>query len=122
MIIVCLYNIGNPSGAPGFSARMHPMTQKRDNKEIMRDFKLRQNRQFFAIGLTLVLLLFLALLHSRPNVFGEFSRNTIFAVQVMLIAAFIGFSALNWRCPACNKYLGHDIGRRICRHCGVRLR
>jgi glucan phosphoethanolaminetransferase (alkaline phosphatase superfamily) len=98
------------------------MIQERDNKQVMRDFGLRKSRQFLAIAVTLVLLLFLVLLHKHPDLIGEFSKDTIFAAQIVLIAAFIGFSALNWRCPSCKKYLGNDISRRICKHCGTQLR
>jgi hypothetical protein len=96
--------------------------QKRDDKQILREFRLRQSRQFLAIAVTLVLILFLALLNKRPDLFGEFSRNTIFEAQIFVIAAFVGFSSLNWRCPSCKKYLGSDINRRKCKQCGTRLR
>lgn len=96
--------------------------QKRDDKQIKRDFRLRQNRQYLAISLTLLLLLFLVLLYKRTDLFGEFSRNSVFAAQVLLVAGFIVFSAFNWRCPSCNKYIGNDINRRICKNCGTRLR
>ena len=96
--------------------------QKRDNNKIMRDFRLRQSRQFLAIAATLVLLLFLALLYKRSDLFGEFSKDIIFAAQIALIAVFIGFSAFNWRCPSCKKYLGPNINRCICKQCGTRLR
>jgi hypothetical protein len=86
--------------------------QKRDDKQIMRDFGLRQSRQFLAIAVTLFLLLFLALLYKRPDLFGEFSRSAIFTAQIAIIAVFIGFSAFNWRCPVCNKYLGRNITTR----------
>ena len=95
--------------------------RKRDNEHIMRDFGLRRGRQQFAIAATLFLLLFLALLHNRPNLLGEFSKNAAIATQLVVIAAFIGFSAYNWRCPSCNKYLGSYINRRICKQCGTRL-
>jgi hypothetical protein len=95
--------------------------QKRDDKQIMQDFQLRQSRQFLAIAVTMLLLLFLALLYKRPGLFGEFSKDTIFAAQIVLIAAFIGFSAFNWRCPSCKKYLGSNINKRICKKCGTRL-
>lgn len=83
---------------------------------------MRQSRQLFAMAITLLLLIFLVLLYKRPDIFGEISKHSIFAAQLVLIAAFIGFSAVNWRCPACNKYLGSDINRRICRKCRTRLR
>jgi hypothetical protein len=96
--------------------------QKRDHKQIMQDFRLRKSRQFLAIAVTLLLLLLLTLLYKRHDLFGEIPRNVIFSAQIVLIAAFAGFSAFNWRCPSCKKYLGRDINRRICGHCGTRLR
>ena len=95
--------------------------QKKDHQQIAKDFRVRQSRQLFAMAITLLLLIFLVLLYKRPDMFGEISKHSIFAGQVVLIAAFIGFSAVNWRCPACNKYLGTDINRRICRKCKTRL-
>ncbi len=95
---------------------------KKDHQQIAKDFRVRQSRQLFAMAITLLLLIFLVLLYKRPDIFGEISKHSIFAAQVLLIAAFIGFSAANWRCPACNKYLGTDINRRICSKCRTRLR
>jgi uncharacterized membrane protein YGL010W len=96
--------------------------QRRDDERIMREFGVRQSRQFLAIAVTLVLLLLLTLFYKRTDLFGEVSKQTILAAEVAVIAAFIFFSALNWRCPSCGKYLGTNIGRRICRRCGARLR
>jgi len=73
--------------------------QERDNKRIMRDFGLRKSRQLLAIAATLVLLLFLVLLHKHPDLIGEFSKDTIFAAQIVLIAAFIGFSSFTGDAP-----------------------
>ncbi len=87
----------------------------------MQDFRLRQSRQLLAMALTLFLLLFLVLIYKRTDIFGEFSKNNIIALQIILIGVFIGFSAINWRCPSCNKYLGGDINKRICKKCGIRL-
>ena len=96
--------------------------QRRDDDRRMREFGVRQSRQFLAIAITLVLLLFITLLYKRHDLFGELSKQTILAAQVTVIVAFVGFSAFNWRCPSCKKYLGTDISRRICRKCGTRLR
>lgn len=40
---------------------------------------------------------------------------------VILILGGIGFSLYNWRCPACNKYLGKAISPKFCSKCGVAL-
>jgi hypothetical protein len=42
-------------------------------------------------------------------------------VFLVLIVAAIVFSLRNWRCPACNRYLGKAINPRFCQKCGVAL-
>jgi rubrerythrin len=42
------------------------------------------------------------------------------AAFLVLVAA--GFSWLNWRCPACGKYLGRGLSPNQCPKCGVALR
>jgi hypothetical protein len=97
------------------------MMQKRDDLQIKRDFRLRQSRQLLAIAVALLGMVILALVYKRHDLFGEFPKSTIFGSQLVVIALFAGFTAVNWRCPSCKKYLGHDINRRICKKCGVRL-
>lgn len=88
----------------------------------MREFHVRQNRQFIAIAAALFSVLFCAVLYKRPDLFGEFSKSTLYGLQAMIIASFIGFTSYNWICPSCGKYLGADINKRICKKCGARLR
>jgi hypothetical protein len=94
---------------------------EKDEKQIVQDFEVRRRRQHLANGVALFLVLFLVILYKRPTVLGELSKDAIFGAQIIVIAAFIGFSSFNWRCPACNKYLCSEINRRMCRKCGSRL-
>ena len=96
--------------------------QKNDDKQITREFWQRQRRQMLAIAAALFLVLFLAVVYKRHDLFGEYSSNTLIACQVVVITAFIGFTAFNWRCPSCKKYLGKDINKRHCRHCRAGLK
>ncbi|MBI5739322.1 MAG: hypothetical protein HZA16_01265 [Nitrospirae bacterium] len=96
--------------------------QRNDDKQVTREFWLRQGRQLLAIAAALFLVLLMAVAHKRHDLFGEYSKNTLIAVQLVVITAFIAFTAFNWRCPACKKYLGRDIYKRGCKHCGTRLR
>jgi hypothetical protein len=95
--------------------------QKKDTKQVMQDFRVRQSRQFTAIAVALVILLLLTFIYKRTDFFGDL-KNSVFAAQAVVIAAFIGFSYVNWRCPSCNKYLGSNIHRQTCKKCGSRLR
>ena len=96
--------------------------QNNDNKQITREFSQRQGRQILAVAVSLLFVLFLAIVYKRHDFFGEYSTNTLIAAQLVVITAFIGFTAFNWKCPSCNKYLGNDINKRVCRHCRTRLR
>ena len=96
-------------------------TAKHDDKEIMQEYRSRQSRQAIAIAVALFLVILGAVLHKRPDWFGEVSRNMVFGLQAVAIAGFLGFTVVNWRCPACGKHLGSDIYRTRCKKCGVRL-
>jgi len=96
--------------------------KNKDRKQIVRDFKSRQDRQIIAVATALFLVMLSAVIYKRPDLFGSFSRNALFGAQAIVIGVFVGFTAVNWRCPACDKYLGSDINRSICKKCGTRLR
>ena len=95
---------------------------KKDHNQIVEDFKLRRGRQHIAIASALLLIVLLAVIHRWHGLFGNLSKDAIFAAQVIVIAAFIGFTSYNWRCPSCKKYLGRDINKHGCRKCGARFR
>jgi hypothetical protein len=95
--------------------------QKKDEQYIKREFRQRQTRQIIAITVALFLILLAAVLYKRPDLAGAFSRSTLFGLQAITIAAFLGYTAYNWRCPSCDKHLGGNIHRARCGKCGARL-
>ena len=96
--------------------------KKNDDTQIKREFWKRQGRQIVAIAVALFLVILTAVVYKRHDLFGEFSRSSLVAAQIIFISAFIGFTAFNWRCPVCQKYLGRDIHKGVCRHCRTTLR
>jgi hypothetical protein len=99
------------------------MTKLDDKKEATTkwEFRKRQSRQIVAVAAAMFIVLLGAVLHRRPDLLGEFSRPSLFGLQAISIAAFLGFTAYNWRCPSCEKYLGGNIHRQRCGKCGARL-
>ena len=97
------------------------MEQQKDER-IRQIYAERRSRQVMAIAAGVVLMLTAALLYRRPDLFGAFSKSTLVKVQLLIILLFVNFTAFNWRCPSCGRYLGSDIGRNRCGKCGVRLR
>ena len=96
--------------------------QKNADKHVAREFLLRQGRQLLAIAIAVFLVLLMAVLYKRHDLTGTFSDSALVTAQLVVITAFIGFTAFNWRCPKCKKYLGPNISSRVCRHCRTRLR
>lgn len=96
--------------------------KNKDREQIVQEYKSRQDRQYIAVATALFLVMLSAVIYKRPDLFGAFSKNALFGAQAIVIGVFVGFTAVNWRCPACDKYLGSDINRKGCNKCGARLR
>jgi len=94
----------------------------RSGEQIKAEFALRQGRQNVAIAAATLLIVVFAILYARPGWLGPNSQGTIFSAQAVVIAAFIGFTFQNWRCPVCNRHLGGDLHRHVCGKCRAQLR
>ena len=101
--------------------RARKITPKKDPEQILQEFRVRQSRQFIAIAAALFTVLLCAVIYKRPDLFGTFSKVTLFGAQALVIGSYIGYTSQNWKCPSCEKYLGADINRRICKKCRARL-
>ncbi len=95
--------------------------QKKDETAIKQEFRARQNRQIVAIAAALFTVMLGAVFYKRPDILGAISGQTLFGLQAISIAAFLGYTAYNWRCPSCEKHLGGNINRQRCGKCGARL-
>ncbi len=95
--------------------------RKKDGKDVMKEFEVRKKRQLVAIVLTMVIVLLCGVLYRRSVLYANFPKEGLFGAQIVAIVAFVSFSALNWRCPSCGKYLGGDVHRQTCKKCGARL-
>lgn len=49
-------------------------------------------------------------------------ESAVLVVVGAVVLAFFGFSIANWRCPACDSYLGQRLNPRECPACGQMLR
>lgn len=94
---------------------------KRDDKEIIKEYRARQSRQIIAIAAAIFLVMLGAVLHKRPDLIGPIPQSVIFGLQAITIAGFLGYTFVSWRCPACGKRLGSNINRSLCGKCGARL-
>lgn len=92
-----------------------------ERERIVRAYRALQSRQIIAITAALFLVALLAVVHRRPDLFGAYAKSSLFAGQAIIICAFLGFTAVNWRCPSCRAFLSSDMFRRRCKRCGAEL-
>jgi hypothetical protein len=91
-------------------------------EEIQQMFVLRRRRQILlAVPLLPIAISVLVVRdHGDGAFFGVPSEIWGPVFLVFAIGALL-FSLWNWRCPACEKYLGKAISPRFCPKCGVAL-
>src|SRR5262245_47681615 len=94
--------------------------QKASFKE---QFAVRRKRQIMLAVPLIVVIIAVAVATDERNggaVLG-IPGSVIGPLFLVFVVGAIAFSLQNWRCPACNKYLGKGIGPRFCPKCGVAL-
>ena len=95
-------------------------TQKQEFKN---RFALRRRRQLLlSCPLIILVILFATVDESAGLVLGYVPVSIFTPVFILAIAGLLIFSLKNWRCPACNKYLGKTFNPRFCSKCGAALR
>jgi hypothetical protein len=83
---------------------------------VREEFATRRKRQLI-VTIPIVLLLIGSVL------LGERTENTAYPlVLIGVVLVTLVFSFRNWRCPACDGYLGRGINPKFCSKCGAQLR
>jgi hypothetical protein len=106
-----------------FSEREVAMEYTEGQKaEIRTLFAVRRRRQLL-ISLPLIALFmgFAFLENGNPGAILGIPASMVFPGFLAIIAGAIVFSLYNWRCPACNRYLGKQRSPKFCNKCGVAL-
>jgi len=83
------------------------------NAEIRLEYKRRMRRQVIVpvVGIAMGVILYLI---AGP----DWAKGAVLLIGLPLL----GFTFWNWRCPACNGYLGKGTSHRFCPKCGVQLK
>lgn len=91
-----------------------------NDRGVMQEFSRRRTRQIIAAVPVIVAMLFMFRAEERGtiSVLG-LSETVVFSMLVVLLLGAGLFALYDWRCPACEKYLGKSINPRRCPKCGV---
>ena len=90
--------------------------------EFRNRFSIRRRRQL-ALSVPSILLIVGVLLAGGNRTFSVYGISSAVLAPILLCAilGMVGFSLVNWRCPACNRYLGKQMNPRYCSKCGIPL-
>jgi hypothetical protein len=90
--------------------------------EIIHEFQKRKHRQLYLVApiTVIVFILFDVMKDSAGSSFG-LSKNTSVILTALILITVFSFSVRNWRCPACDTYLGKMLNPKHCPHCGIKL-
>jgi hypothetical protein len=86
--------------------------------QVRQAFARRRRNQFIATAPALLAAVGL-------GVAGSAAIPLAGTIQVAAVAVLIGavaYAFRNWRCPACDSYLGRTLNPRFCPKCGAELR
>ncbi len=94
-----------------------------DQEQIQEEFKKRRMRQrllLLPIAGMVGLLLWTKANPAATTIMG-LPVNMVIGVTVAFVVGAVVFSLVNWRCPACNSYLGKGLSPNFCPKCGADL-
>jgi len=97
------------------------MPQER-NPQIIQEFKRRRARQLTIIPVVIAAAILLGWSQEHAgDSLGGVPGRLLTGVGIAVIVAAVLFSFRNWRCPACDGYLGKAISPNFCLKCGAPL-
>ncbi len=85
-------------------------------------FKKRRTRQWVVTVPVIALVIGLMWFRDHPQgqIYGV-SADKFAVVFFIALASAVAFSFKNWRCPACDGYLGRAMNPKHCVKCGAQL-
>ena len=99
------------------------MTQRKENQEVIQEWRRRRGREFLNVVPALIALVVFGWIAKTLRFSFAGVPSFIFAASALgVISASFVFAWFNWRCPACGKLPGHVLNPRFCSQCGVPLR
>ena len=84
--------------------------------------KLQIRQVLMSIIVLLIFGVLFYVLYYPDTVILGLNNEQIEKISFVLLPLYVLFSAINWRCPSCNKNIGRLINPKYCTKCGVELR
>jgi len=104
--------------------RKNPMEYTEQQRlSFLNIFSERRKRQL-TVSLPMIAVVFAVMFTEDrgSNAILGIPANVVGPLFLGLVLAVLVFTLRNWRCPACEKYLGRSFNPRHCQNCGIQLR
>ena len=94
-----------------------PEVLAQEAQRVRDEFRSKRRRQWIAIAALMLVAVFVFPL------LGKVPRDDPSAslIALLLLAGFVAFRVMDWRCPRCRAPLGRRWSYRYCARCGVEL-
>ena len=92
------------------------MENQKTDATVIAEFRKRKARQWIATALVCV-----AIALAVGFAVGGLPEKVVAPICIATPMAVAVFSLVNWRCPACEGYLGNRMNPKFCSKCGARL-
>jgi hypothetical protein len=102
-----------------------PETSYTDHQkaEFKAEFAVKRRRQWLAVLPALAAVVVIAIVSGRQaGGFLGLDPAIWQPIAFVVVLGAVGFSLVNWRCPACGRYLGRTFNPAFCARCGIALR
>jgi hypothetical protein len=87
------------------------------------EFARRKRNQLIAAAPVVLIMVVVVLFRQQVEPVLEGLPSAISGAGLLIVfGGLIAFSLRNWRCPACNSYLGRSTSMHHCPKCGVALK
>jgi predicted membrane channel-forming protein YqfA (hemolysin III family) len=103
---------------------MHPTEFTEEQKMgFQATFAARRRSHVFAIGVAIAAAIGVAAtVQENASALLGISPSVWRLAAVAVIVVVVVYNLVNWRCPACNAYLGRNVNPTFCPKCGTQLR
>jgi hypothetical protein len=89
-------------------------------EQIVRKFRQRRQREYGTVPplAASIFLIYEGFSHPEVRIAGLSGKGLLLLAAVLMVVS-LGYHLVNWRCPACNRYLQGGYRPAFCQYCGA---
>lgn len=90
--------------------------------ELREQFSKRRFRQFLIAAAALAVLVGVISVDVKQRTTLGIDTTVVLIGSIVVLFGLLALTLVNWRCPACGRYIGRTINPKFCSGCGFQFR